>query len=184
MDWLTRPWPWYVAGPLLGLTVPALVLLGGKQLGVSANLGHLCAALLPRKPAFLRYDWRAERWNLAFAAGLVLGGLAGVTLLADPAPFRIADATRADLARIGVVHFDAMIPRDLLSWGALFTRRGLVILVGGGFLVGFGARWAGGCTSGHGVAGLADFQVASLLAVCGFFAGGLLAAHVLLGWVW
>lgn len=53
-------------------------------------------------------------------------------------------------------------------------------MVIGGFLVGFGTAYAGGCTSGHAIAGLADRQAASLLAVCGFFAGGLTCTYLVL----
>ena len=179
---MTEPWPWYVSGTLIGLVVPLLLLAGGRQFGVSANLRHLYAACgLSRNP-FFTYDWRREgAWNLVFALGLVLGGFIAVGFLSPggvtPA---ISEATRADLARLGVTDTSGLVPRQLVSWPALATWPGFLTMVVGGFLVGFGARWAGGCTSGHAISGLANLQLPSLLAVAGFFAGGLVMTHFLL----
>ncbi len=177
--------PWYVAGPLIGLVVPLLLIFGGKVFGVSANLRHLCAAApSPRrfKPDFFRYNWReAGLWNLAFAAGIILGGALSVLYFGTPdAGGTIASATQEALRAIGLTSFSGMMPAELASWKALTTPTGIALLLGGGFLVGFGARYAGGCTSGHAISGLADLQGASLVAVFGFFAGGLLATHLLL----
>lgn len=184
-DSLLQPWPWYVAGPLIGLIVPALLLVGGKVFGLSANLRHACAALPvpPRlKPGFLRYDWRAAgTWNLVFVLGIALGGFVGLQLLGDPgAPLALAPDTVAALRGLGVQDLSGFVPAELISWEALTTLPGLLLVIGGGFLVGFGARWAGGCTSGHAISGLADFQLPSLVAVVGFFAGGLFVTYVLL----
>jgi len=74
MEWLIQPWPWYVAGPLIGLIVPLLLLIGNRRFGISSSLRHACAALGSRLP-FFQYNWRAESWNLAFVLGIVLGGL-------------------------------------------------------------------------------------------------------------
>lgn len=158
-DLLTAPWPWYVAGPIIGLFVPALLLLGNRQFGVSNNLRHLCAAISPGNVDYFRYDWRqAGLWNLAFLLGIMAGGFI-VEWLDGPL---------------------ALVPLDLFNWPALLTLRGFLIIVGGGFMVGFGTAYAGGCTSGHGVMGLANFEKASLVAVLGFFAGGLLCTYVIL----
>jgi uncharacterized membrane protein YedE/YeeE len=179
---LAAPWPWYVAGPLLGLVVPLLLLVGGKTFGVSSNLRHLCAATVPGKADFFRYDWKgAGLWNLTFIAGTVLGGVLAATLLAggDPA-IDLAAATVQDLRALGVTDFTGLVPSGLISFGALTTPAGFLAVVGGGFLVGFGARYAGGCTSGHAISGLAAFEGASLIAVLGFFAGGLFVTYVVL----
>jgi len=177
---LASPWPWYVSGPLLGLVVPALLLAGNKSFGVSSNLRHLCAIASPARPAFLRYDWRsAGGWNLAFLAGVVLAGVVMRLVLPSPT-FAIADATARDLAALGVTDVSGYVPAALFSWQSLATGRGFALIVGGGFLVGFGTAYAGGCTSGHGVTGLAALQLPSLIAVAGFFAGGLLGTHLLL----
>ncbi len=182
---LAAPWPWYVAGPLIGLVVPLLLLLGGKVFGISANLRHMCAAVPSPgrlKPSFLRYDWkRTGGWNLVFILGVGLGGLLVATVVGVPdAGQSISESTRSDLAALGIGDFTGLVPSDLFSWGWLLTPTGLLVLVVGGFLVGFGARYAGGCTSGHAISGLADRQLPSLVAVVGFFAGGLLVTHLLL----
>jgi uncharacterized membrane protein YedE/YeeE len=180
---LAQPWPWYVAGPLIGLIVPALLLFGGKVFGISANLRHACAAApVSRKPSFLRYDWRsAGLWNLVFIAGVAVGGFVGIRLLSDPgAPLALSADTVAALAALGVTDLGGYVPAQLISWSGLLTPAGALMVLGGGFLVGFGARWAGGCTSGHAISGLADLQVPSLVAVVGFFVGGLAVTHLVL----
>ncbi len=184
LEWLRQPWPWYVAGPLIGLTVPALLIIGNRMFGISANLRTMCAAVAPRGIEFFRFDWRrVGGWNLTFALGIVLGGALAATVLAGPSEVAISAATRADLAALGITDFQGLVPDDLFSWGRLFTPAGLVVLVVGGFMVGFGAAWGGGCTSGHAIMGLADRQVPSLIAVVGFFAGGLLGTHLVLPWL-
>ncbi len=181
---MTGPLPWYVAGPLIGLVVPLLLILGGKVFGLSSNLRHLCAAVpLPTslKPAFLRYDWaRTGRWNLVFALGILLGGFFAGVLFGEPnSGAQISGATRGDLAALGLRDFSGLAPSQLFSASTLASPTGVVFVVIGGFLVGFGARYAGGCTSGHAISGLAAMQRPSLVAVIGFFAGGLLVTHVL-----
>lgn len=181
IDLLARPWPWYVAGPLIGLFVPALLLLGGRQFGVSSNLRHLCAACLPRRVDYFDYDWkRSGLWNLTFILGVVVGGFIAAHWLAGQGPAAISEATRGDLAALGVRDFSGLVPADLFSWSTLSGGAGLIAVVVGGFLVGFGTRYAGGCTSGHAITGLADLQLPSLIAVVGFFAGGLITTYLIL----
>lgn len=182
MDLLLQPWPWYVAGPLIGLIVPLLLMLGGKPFGISANLRHLCAATVPAGLPFFRYNWKRDGgWNLLFALGIAIGGFISARWLTpDDYSVVISAATRADLLSLGLTDLSGIVPRELFGWEALTTSRGWLTLGLGGFLVGFGARWAGGCTSGHAISGLATLQLPSLLAVIGFFAGGLLMVHVLL----
>ena len=180
LELLSEPWPWYVAGPLIGLMVPLLLWAGG-EFGVSENLRHICAAVLPTRNEFFRYDWKATGlWNLTFALGIVLGGAVAGTVLASPDPLVVSDATTADLEAMGVTTLEGLAPAQVFSWEGLATVPGFVMIVIGGFLVGFGARYAGGCTSGHAISGLANRQLPSLLAVLGFFAGGLLATWVIL----
>lgn len=180
IDLLSQPWPWWVAGPLIGLIVP-LLLKAGAEFGLSENLRHVCAATAPTAD-FFRYDWKRKGlWNLTLAVGIVLGGFLAGTLLASPEPaIAISSATAADLQALGIHNQEGLVPREIFGWGALFTLPGFVMIVVGGFLVGFGSRYAGGCTSGHAISGLANLQLPSLVAVLGFFAGGLLATHVLL----
>jgi uncharacterized membrane protein YedE/YeeE len=177
---LSGPWPWYVAGPLIGLFVPVLLLTGNHLFGVSANLRHLCAALAPGRLEYLRYPWLAEgAWNLAFVAGITAGGFVAVFGLGVP-DVAISPETRAALQTLGVRDFSGLVPSEIIGWTSLFSVKGLLIIAGGGFLVGFGTAYAGGCTSGHAIAGLADLQVPSLVAVVGFFAGGLAATYWIL----
>ncbi len=176
-----RPWPWWVAGPLIGLFVPILLLLGNRLFGVSANLRHICAATLPSPTEYLRYDWKGKGgWNLAFAGGIVLGGFLAGYVFANPEPIAIAAATQADLSALGITDFEGLVPADLFAIEALSSLRGWIVLGLGGFLVGFGAAWAGGCTSGHGIAGLGDLQLPSLIAIASFFVGGIATTHLLL----
>jgi uncharacterized membrane protein YedE/YeeE len=180
---MREPWPWYVAGPLIGLVVPFVYWYGGKRWGISQSLQHICAAAVPGKIEYLTYDWRKQgAWSLTMIAGVVAGGFVGGRLLSSPDDVvSISAATRSDLAELGIRDFSGMLPSDLFSFEALLSPAGLVLIVLGGFLVGFGARYANGCTSGHAISGLANFQLSSLLAVIGFFVGGLISTHVLLG---
>ena len=179
---LTQPWPWYVAGPLIGLVVPFVHWYGGKKWGVSSSLQHICAATIPGRIEYFRYDWwKKGAWQLAMAAGLVVGGFLGGRVLGKPDyVIAISEDTRADLGAVGVTNFSGMVPADIFSLEALLTVPGVVLIVLGGFLVGFGTRYANGCTSGHAISGLASLQLSSLVAVVGFFIGGLISAHLLL----
>ena len=177
---IAGPWPWYVGGPLIGLFVPLLLVLGNKQLGLSGSLRAICAAAAPGRVEFFRYDWKASGlWNIVLATGLLLGAGVAVAFTGVPTP-NVSPATHAALTKLGLDTVSGLVPTEIFSWRALFTVRGAVFMLGGGFLVGFGASYAGGCTSGHGVMGLAARQVASLIAVCGIFAGGVLATFVVL----
>ncbi len=185
MHLVQEPWPWYVAGPLIGLMVPALLLIGGKSFGISSSLRHVCAATVPCGIQLFDYDWRREGgWNLLFVLGILLGGMtAAVLLLPDGYTVAISADTQRDLRALGLTDLSGLVPPELMGWAALASARGWLTLGAGGMLVGFGSRWAGGCTSGHAISGLAALQLPSLLAVLGFFAGGLLMTHVLLPFV-
>jgi uncharacterized membrane protein YedE/YeeE len=177
---LRSPWPWWVAGPLIGLFVPALLIIGNRQFGFSSNLRHLCAAILPGDVAFFQYDWKESGlWNLVFLAGTIAGGFIGGVLLAAPG-VPISIQTQTALAALGIHDFTGLAPRELFNWPALLTVKGFVLTAVGGLCVGFGTAYAGGCTSGHAIAGLAALERSSLIAVLGFFAGGLVATHLLL----
>jgi uncharacterized membrane protein YedE/YeeE len=179
MDLLPQPWPWYVAGPIIGLCVPLLLVLGNRRFGISSNLRHICAAIAPAALDQFRYDWRRDAWNLWFLAGTVAGGFIAWQVLGIP-DIALSAATRDALTALGVQQFAGLAPADVFSWPGLTTVTGFVSVVVGGFLVGFGTAYAGGCTSGHAIFGLATFQLPSLVAVLGFFAGGLAATHWLL----
>ena len=181
-EFVARPWPWYVAGPLIGLVVPFVYWYGGRKWGVSSSLQHMCAAVLPAGIEYFRYDWRRQGgWHLAMVGGMLVGGFIGGRVLSSPEHvIDLSPETRADLAAWGVRDFSGMLPSDLFSFASLLSPVGILLIVVGGFLVGFGARYANGCTSGHAISGLATLQMSSLVAVLGFFAGGLLTVHVLL----
>lgn len=182
LEILRRPWPWYVAGPLIGIVVPFVFWYGGRKWGVSSAFQHLCAATLPRKIEYFRYDWWKEGdWNLAMALGILVGGFLGGRVLSRPGyVVAISARARAHLAALGIHDFHGLVPHQLFSMGALTSLPGIVVVLFGGFLVGFGARWAGGCTSGHAISGLSNLMLASLVVVIGFFIGGLISAHVIL----
>lgn len=180
---LHQPWPWYVAGPLIGLIVPALLLLGNKHFGISANLRHACAACFPADIKFFKYDWKKEVWNFFFVAGILAGAIIAVQLLDNPAPVAIHPALAKELAGYGITDHHSLLPAELFSWNSLFTTRGLIMLVGGGFLVGFGSRYAGGCTSGHSIMGLSDLQWPSLVATVMFMVGGFIMANLILPFI-
>jgi len=182
IETLSQTWPWYVAGPLIGLIVPLLLIIGGKQFGISANLRHMCAATFPGNIEFLKYDWKKSGiWNLTFVLGVVIGGFIAATFLAHPDPvIGISEGAMTELRALGINDFTGLLPTQIFSWSGLASLPGLIIIVGGGFLVGFGARYAGGCTSGHAISGLADLQFPSLVAVIGFFIGGLFVTYVIL----
>jgi uncharacterized membrane protein YedE/YeeE len=181
--WFNGEWPWYVAGPLIGLFVPALLLLGNKVFGISGNLRHLCSTIVPGKIEFFRYDWRrAGLWNLVFLAGVLIGGFLASHIGPQHA-IAISAETRATLSGLGIHDFSSVAPHELFTWHALLTLRGFISVVVGGFLVGFGTAYAAGCTSGHAISGLANFELPSLIAVVGFFAGGLAATYFILPYV-
>jgi uncharacterized protein len=180
---LKQPWPWYVAGAIVGLTVPALLLLGNKHFGISANLRHACAACLPANIKFFKYDWKKEVWNFFFVGGIIIGAFLATQFLTNPHPVQVAPALLAELKGYGIEDHSKLLPRELFSLEGLLSLRGLIMLVGGGFLVGFGARYAGGCTSGHAIMGISDLQVPSMIATASFMAGGFLMANVILPFI-
>ena len=184
MNYLTQPWPWYVSGVLIGLTIPALLVAGNKVLGISSSLKHLCAACLPAKPdSYFNYDWKAESWNLIFVLGIAIGGLFAGYLFKDPNPVQISEQTITYLKDWGIKDFSGLIPNDIFSFQSLFTLKGFILMVVGGFFVGFGTRYASGCTSGHTIMGISNLQLPSLIASICFFAGGAVMSWFILPFI-
>ncbi len=183
MNILTQSWPWYVSGPLIGLMVPILLIMGNKTFGISSSLRHICAACIPGKIEFFKYDWKAESWNLIFAMGIILGGLVAGYFFANPNPIQISEATIADLNSMGIKNYDGFVPTDIFNFHSLLTLKGFILMVVGGFFVGFGTRYAGGCTSGHSIMGLSNLQFSSLVATICFFLGGLAMTWFILPWI-
>ena len=181
MDIILKPWPWYVSGPLISL-VMFLLLYFGKTFGMSSNLRTLCSIGGGGKYAeFFRFNWKAQRWNLVVVLGTVIGGFLAVNFLSDGSVIDLNTKTVEDLAALNFADAGhSLLPPEIYSWEYVLSAKGLAILIIGGFLVGFGTRYAGGCTSGHAITGLSDLQVPSLIAVIGFFLGGLIMTHFLI----
>ena len=183
MNILTQPWPWYISGPLIGLMIPALLILGNKSFGISSSLRHICASCIPNKVKFFDYDWKNESWNLVFVLGVAIGGLIAGFFLANPNPVQISDAAVASMNDLGIKNYAGLAPVEIFNFSSLLTLRGFIIMVVGGFFVGFGTRYANGCTSGHSIMGIANLQLSSLIATCCFFAGGLVTTWFLLPYI-
>lgn len=183
IEWIKQPWPWYIAGPLIGLMVPVLLISGNKTFGISSSLRHICAACIPANISFFKYDWKKESWNLFFVAGIVAGGAIAVSLLSNHHPVIVNYSLVTELHQYGVNNYDGLVPADLFNWHSLLTPRGFIVMVAGGFLVGFGTRYAGGCTSGHAIMGLSNLQWPSLVATCCFMAGGFIMANCILPFI-
>jgi uncharacterized protein len=154
MEAIFNVWPWYVAGPLLGLFVPVLLIAGNRMLGISTSFQHICSiGLNTKKFAASGYSASSNRWKFLFAVGIALGGSAAGLFLGA-----------------GEISF---LPQQY------YTPGGLIFLFAGGLLVGFGSRYANGCTASHAIAGISTFQLSGLVATVSFFAGGLVYTHFL-----
>ena len=180
---IRQPWPWYVGGIIIGLTVPALLLLGNKHFGISSNLRHICAACLPANIPFFKYEWKKEAWNFFFVGGIMIGALIGTHFLGSTEPIKISPALAQELNGYGINQDEELMPKQLFDTGTLFSLKGLLLFVVGGFLVGFGTRYAGGCTSGHAITGLSNLQLPSLIATISFMAGGFIMANLILPFI-
>lgn len=181
MEQLLKPWPWYVSGPLIALVLFFLAYFG-KTFGMSSNLKTLCAIGGAGKYTdFFRFDWKAHRWNLIVVLGAIIGGFLATQFLSDHSTIALNPQTVLDLEEFGFSHIgESLLPSEIYSWKSIIGIKGLAILGIAGFLVGFGTRYANGCTSGHAITGLSNLQLPSLIAVIGFFIGGLVMTHFLL----
>lgn len=183
MDILYKPWPWYIAGPLIGLTVPLLLLLDNKRFGISSTLRQICAACVPANITFLKYDWKKEGWNLFFVGGIFIGGYLAGNLFGNPKTVELTPAAIETIQSWGIIPSNALMPEGLFNFQSLLTLRGFLLIVVGGFMVGFGTRYAGGCTSGHGIFGLSNLQWPSLVATMLFFTGGIIVSNWILPYI-
>lgn len=175
ITWISNPWPWYVAGPVIGSLVPVMLYIGSKSFGISQNLEHIVAITQPEKVnvEFFRYDWKKYGWSIAFLLGVLLGGFFAGVVFPSPGPVQLSAAAIETFAGWGVSHGDGLYPPEVYA----LNLKNIIVLAIGGILVGFGTRYASGCTSGHAITGLATLQLKSLAAAIGIFGGGLLAAH-------
>ncbi|PTX58783.1 hypothetical protein C8N46_11291 [Kordia periserrulae] len=178
MNWIYEPWPWYVSGFMIALIMFLLIMVG-KNFGMSGNLRTMCTICgAGNKADFFRFDWKAQRWNLVVVLGAIIGGFIAHEFLTVEEAVAINPNTVADLQALGFESAGkAYLPNELFDTSVFTDIKSLALLIIGGFLVGFGARYAGGCTSGHAISGLSDLQLPSLIAVIGFFIGGLIMIH-------
>ncbi|MFZ2282434.1 MAG: YeeE/YedE thiosulfate transporter family protein [Lutibacter sp.] len=181
MDFITQPWEWYVAGPVISL-IMFLLYYFGERFGVSSNLETFCSiGGAGRYVNYFKIDWRENLWNLIFIAGAIVGGFIASNYLTETDAVAINPQTVKDLADIGIMNAgQSYLPDEIFSIDAMLSFKGFAILIIAGFLVGFGARWAGGCTSGHAIVGLSNLELPSLIAVTGFFIGGLVMTWLIL----
>jgi uncharacterized membrane protein YedE/YeeE len=183
IELIKHPWPWYVSGFIIGLIVPILLIAGNKHFGISANLRHICAACVPANIPFFKYNWKREAWNLFFVCGVITGAFAATHFLSNAQPVQVSPALAQQLSSYGINDYSNLIPKQLFSFSSLFTLRGFILMVVGGFLVGFGTRYAGGCTSGHAIMGISTLQWPSLIATICFMAGGFIMTSLLLPFI-
>jgi uncharacterized protein len=179
IEFFSKPWPWYVSGPAIAM-IMAILLFSGKAFGFSANLSNICSLLgAGKRVPYFDFNWKNQQWNLWFLVGSVIGGYIAAHYLQSGRPLALSPATVADLQKLKIPFNGDLEPGSIFNWDYLFSGRGLILFLGGGILIGFGTRYAGGCTSGHAISGLSNLQLPSLIAVIGFFIGGLVTTHLL-----
>ena len=186
IEFISQAWHWSVSGAMIVFVMFLLLWFGG-EFGVSSNLRTMCAiGGAGEKHDFFKFDWRKQIWNLVFIGGAIIGGFIATTWLASPEPVQISEATQTYLSSVGIetpqtiAEGTAYVPKEIFAVENTFSVGNLIIIILGGLLIGFGTRWAGGCTSGHAISGLSNLQLPSLIAVIGFFIGGLLMTWVIL----
>jgi uncharacterized membrane protein YedE/YeeE len=185
IDFISQPWHWAIGGLMISVIV-FLLLYAGERFGISSSFDTLCAmGGAGKKIKHFDFDWKKNSWQLVFVVGAIEGGYLGTSVFQSPEPIQIAADTQASLAALGVqiplTKADGLgfLPEDIFTFSNLLTMKGFILMIIGGFLVGFGTRYAGGCTSGHAISGMSNLQPASLVATIGFFIGGLIATHLL-----
>ena len=180
MEFILQPWSWWFSGIMIA-AIMFFLLYFGQSFGFSSNLRTICAAVgLGKSTKFFDFNWKAQSWNLVFLIGAILGGFIAREFLSTDAPVLISEATIEDLSKLGIAAPESLQPAELFGLDAVLSIKGFLLLALGGLMVGFGSRYAGGCTSGHAISGLSDLQVPSLIAVMGFFIGGLLMTYLFL----
>ena len=180
MEILFQAWPWYVAGPILAFIMFILIYFG-ENFGMSNNLRTMCTIAGANKYAdFFKIDSHKQYWNLAFVLGSAIGGFIAIQFMTSDTAVHLSDAAIESLENFGFQNVGAdYLPSEIFGSERLTSITGLSLLLGGGLLVGFGARYAGGCTSGHAISGLSNLQIPSFIATVGFFIGGLVMVHLI-----
>ncbi|WP_333810132.1 YeeE/YedE family protein [Flavobacterium sp.] len=181
MDLIFGTWHWSISGFLIGM-IMLLLTYFGKSFGMSSNLRTMCSMAGAGKFSdFFKMDWREQKWSLAVVLGAIVGGFIAYHFISNGTGVNLNTDTISQLQTLGI---DApngkLMPNAIFSVETLQSPKGFTILMLGGLLIGFGTRYAGGCTSGHAISGLSNFQLPSLVAVIGFFIGGLAMAHFIL----
>tara|TARA_Y100000589_G_scaffold325196_1_gene362705 strand:+ start:906 stop:1469 length:564 start_codon:yes stop_codon:yes gene_type:complete len=175
---LKGSWPWYITGILFGLIVPLLLLIGNKPFGISKSLKDITSLIPQKRFKQIKHDLTHNVWRLYLILGIIIGGYLAVVFLNGNANIDLSKATISDLQDVGITNFHGLVPSQIFNWTFLLSTKGLLVMVLGGFLIGLGVRYANGCTSGHAIMGLSIFSPSSLIAVAGFFAGGLVMTHI------
>jgi uncharacterized membrane protein YedE/YeeE len=179
IEFLSQPWPWWTSGIVIA-TVMFILLFFGQSFGFSSNLRTVCSIAGAGKwIKFFDFNWKSQQWNLVFMLGTIIGGFIAHNFLSTTQGVQISANTIKDLSALGLKAPTGMQPEELFGLKVFTSLKGIIILVLGGFMVGFGARYAGGCTSGHAISGLSDLQFPSLIAVMGFFIGGLFMTYII-----
>lgn len=132
--------PWYVVGPLMGLTVVGLFAIANKPLGATTAYRESFRAVTLRKVN--------EAWRIWLFVGMAAGALL-VSILRGGPSFTLSYGLLGTLVPVGLL---------------------MPILFGAGLLMGYGGRWSGGCTSGHGIRGMSALSPASIAATMTFMA--------------
>jgi uncharacterized protein len=181
MEVLFQTWPWYVSGFLIAAIMLTLNYFG-KVFGMSSNLRTLCTIAGADKCAdFFKFDWKTQGWNLVVLLGAMIGGYVAVHFMSDPSNVSLNPQTVEQLAGMGIdAPAGKLLPTTLFGNDVFTSPKIIAILLIGGVLIGFGSRYAGGCTSGHAIAGMSNLQKQSLKAVIGFFVGGLVMSYFIL----
>lgn len=180
MEFVLQPWSWWFSGLMIA-AIMFFLLFFGQSFGFSSNLRTICAAVgLGKSVKFFQFNWKSQMWNLVFLIGAILGGFIARQFLSTDVPVQISEETISDLSKLGIAAPKSLQPEELFGMDAVFSLKGFILLALGGLMVGFGSRYAGGCTSGHAISGLSDLQMPSLIAVIGFFAGGLIMTYFFL----
>ncbi len=178
MEFLQDPFPWYIAGPLIAINLFLLFYMG-ERFGLSRSFRTACSiAGAGKKFPFFNYEWKKEIWLMIYLLGSAIGGFIAFQFLNAGAPVIVSAKTTIALQQLNITPNQSFEPQEIFSYVHLFTPKNFILLLSGGILIGFGTRWAGGCTSGHAISGLSDLQLSSLIAVIGFFTGGLIMTHL------
>ena len=180
MDILQSTWPWYISGPLFALIMLSLIYFG-NSFGVSRNLRTICSMTgIGKNIEYFKFDWKSQIWNLVFLLGVIVGSYCTIQFLDNGKNLELSTNAIIKLEQAGFKNVgQSLAPQELFGTSVLQSPLKLCVLLLGGIMIGFGTRYASGCTSGHAISGLSNLQLPSLIAVIGFFLGGLVMVHLI-----